>query len=197
MSIQTIYNDYKRTRYGDHFTSTATLNFVPTSIFIYSYDSVRSFLTNAYDPNAISITEKVKNTVISADTIVEETEATITFITGECFWMFGHEMDVDKDAVKGKKITVDMVSIIRFEYDKIQSVRMYWDQLSVMRQIGCESWVDVCENEKSNEYVRRRRQDWNSAITMDDGDSVGNSEVAGNWIFVRPKMGSKPWRDWF
>ncbi|CAG8547563.1 2562_t:CDS:1 [Paraglomus occultum] len=187
MTIQTIYNNYKRARDGDHFTSTATLNFVPTSVFIYSYDSVRSFLTNAYDPNTISIKEKVKNMVISADTIVEETEATITFISGECFWMFGHEMDVDKDAVKGKKITVDMVTFIRFEYDKIQSVRMYWDQLSVMRQIGCESWVDVCENEKSNEYVRKR-QDRNSALTMSDDDSVGNSEVAGNWIFVRPKM---------
>ncbi|CAG8438700.1 8720_t:CDS:2 [Ambispora leptoticha] len=148
MSIQQTWNEYKRHRDGDHFTDTATLLFVPTASGARGYDAVRQYLAAAYDTTKLSVKEKVIHRTISNDSIVEEAETTINFITGEGKWIIP---GIDSRHTMDTTIVIPMVTIASFDLNRISSIRIYWDQASVLKQLKLitdkNSWPIVGERQ--------------------------------------------------
>lgn len=87
MAIREVWEQYKKQRDGDHFTDNASFVFVPTASGARGYDAVRQFLSTAYDSRIISVKEKVIIQTIGENSVVEESETTINFISGDGAWL--------------------------------------------------------------------------------------------------------------
>ncbi|KAG9307771.1 hypothetical protein G9A89_023336 [Geosiphon pyriformis] len=148
MSIQQTWEEYKRHRDGDHFTDSATVLFVPTASGARGYDAVRQYLSRAYDSHKLSVKEKVLYQTIGTDSIVEETETTIKFLTGEADWIIP---GVDLRHTIDSTIVLPVVTIVTFDNDRISSLRLYWDQASALKQLKLitnkSSWPVTAERQ--------------------------------------------------
>ncbi|CAG8448569.1 6660_t:CDS:2 [Ambispora gerdemannii] len=148
MSIQQTWNEYRRHRDGDHFTDSVSLLFVPTASGARGYDAVRQYLAAAYDSAKISVKEQIFHRTIGHDSIVEESEATINFITGEGNWIIP---GIDSRHTIDATVVIPMVTIASFELQRIASIRIYWDQACVLKQLKLitdkNSWPIVGERQ--------------------------------------------------
>jgi hypothetical protein len=132
MSIEQIWNEYKNNHDGDHYTDNASVVFVPTASGARGYDAVRQFLAKAYDTRVLKISEKLIYTTIGNDSIVEESETTILFVSGDGSWVVP---GVDSRYTIDNKVVIPTVTSAKFEGDRISSIRVYWDQASVLKQL--------------------------------------------------------------
>ncbi|CAG8467487.1 14683_t:CDS:1 [Acaulospora morrowiae] len=148
MSIEQIWDEYKQQRDGDYFTDSASVVFVPTASGARGYDAVRQFLAAAYDPRVLGIKENVIKRTVGPDSIVEELDTTISFVTGEGSWIVP---GVDSRYLVDNKVVIPMVTTATFEGDRIISIRIYWDQASVLKQLKLvsdkNSWPIVSEKQ--------------------------------------------------
>ncbi|CAG8565924.1 2193_t:CDS:2 [Paraglomus brasilianum] len=148
MTVNEIWAAYKRSRDGDHFTDNVTLVFVPTAAGARGYDAVRQLLSRSYDRRVVDVKEKVLFSTVSNNALVEETETTISFLTGECGWLIP---GVDSRHAVDARIVIPMVTSATFENDRISSIRLYWDQASVLKQLRLisdkSSWPIVGERQ--------------------------------------------------
>jgi hypothetical protein len=87
MFIGDVWEQYKKQRDGDYFTDNASFVFVPTASGARGYDAVRQFLSTAYDSRTISVREKVIIRTTGENSIVEESETTIIFNSGDGVWL--------------------------------------------------------------------------------------------------------------
>lgn len=132
MSLEQIWSEYKHNRDGDHYTDNASVVFVPTASGARGYDAVRQFLAKAYDTRVLKINENSVYTTIGKDSIVEESETTITFVSGDGSWVVP---GVDSRYTIDNKVVIPTVTSANFEGDRISSIRVYWDQASVLKQL--------------------------------------------------------------
>ncbi|CAG8465030.1 7476_t:CDS:2 [Paraglomus occultum] len=148
MTVNEIWAEYKRSRDGDHFTDNVTLVFVPTAAGARGYDAVRQLLARSYDRRIVDVKEKVLFTTVSNNALVEETETTISFLTGECGWLIP---GVDSRHAVDARIVIPVVTSATFENNRISSIRLYWDQASVLKQLKLisdkNSWPIVGERQ--------------------------------------------------
>ncbi|CAG8517462.1 9292_t:CDS:1 [Acaulospora colombiana] len=148
MSIEQIWDEYKRQRDGDYFTDGASVVFVSTASGARGYDAVRQFLAASYDPRVLKIKENVISRIVGQDSIVEESDTTINFVSGEGSWVVP---GVDSRYLIDNSVVIPMVTTAKFEGERIISIRVYWDQASVLKQLKLisdkNSWPIVAERQ--------------------------------------------------
>nr|CAG8519923.1 6339_t:CDS:2 [Entrophospora candida]CAG8554275.1 10879_t:CDS:2 [Entrophospora candida] len=132
MNLDELWSEYKSNRDGDHYTDNASVIFVPTASGARGYDAVRQFLAKAYDPRVLKITERPVYRTIGTDSVVEEAEITILFVSGDGAWIVP---GVDSRHTIDNKVVIPMVTSALYEGDRISSIRVYWDQASVLKQL--------------------------------------------------------------
>ncbi|CAG8640832.1 12314_t:CDS:2 [Funneliformis caledonium] len=132
MSIREVWEQYKKQRDGDHFTDNASFVFVPTAAGARGYDAVRQFLSTAYDSRMLRVVERVLIQTIGENSIVEESETTINFINGDGVWLVP---GIDGRYTIDSQVVIPTVTSAILEGDRISSIRVYWDQASVLKQL--------------------------------------------------------------
>uniref|UniRef100_U9UPG4 SnoaL-like domain-containing protein n=1 Tax=Rhizophagus irregularis (strain DAOM 181602 / DAOM 197198 / MUCL 43194) TaxID=747089 RepID=U9UPG4_RHIID len=148
MAIREVWEQYKKQRDGDHFTDNASFVFVPTASGARGYDAVRQFLSTAYDSRIISVKEKVIIQTIGENSVVEESETTINFISGDGAWLVP---GVDSRYTIENQVVIPTITSASFEGDRISSIRVYWDQASALKQLRLisdkNSWPIVSDRQ--------------------------------------------------
>ncbi|RGB43998.1 hypothetical protein C1646_250970 [Rhizophagus diaphanus] len=148
MAIGEVWEQYKKQRDGDHFTDNASFVFVPTASGARGYDAVRQFLSTAYDSRIISVKEKVIIQTIGENSVVEESETTINFISGDGAWLVP---GVDSRYTIENQVVIPTITSASFEGDRISSIRVYWDQASALKQLRLisdkNSWPIVSDRQ--------------------------------------------------
>ncbi|KAI8328911.1 hypothetical protein BC941DRAFT_406265 [Chlamydoabsidia padenii] len=113
--------------YQDH----ALITYVPTGVTIQTSAAIRKFHLAQKSNN--SITELVHNKVSASNKIIEEVDWTISFKHGECAWLLPN---LDEHHFVNSTVKIPVVLSAAFENELIASVRIYWDQASVLKQLG-------------------------------------------------------------
>nr|CAG8619597.1 5909_t:CDS:2 [Entrophospora candida] len=119
MSLEQIWHEYKHNHDGDHYTDNASVVFVPTASGARGYDAVRQFLAKAYDTRVLKISEKLIYSTVGNDSIVEESETTIQFVSGDGSWVVP---GVDSRYTIDNKVVIPTVTSAKFEGDRISSI---------------------------------------------------------------------------
>ncbi|RHZ57891.1 hypothetical protein Glove_382g37 [Diversispora epigaea] len=148
MSIEQVWEEYKRHHDGDYFTDNATVVFIPTASGARGYDAVRQFLATAYDSRVLKIKENIIHKTVGQNSIVEESDTKINFVSGEGSWIVP---GVDSRHLIDVNIVLPIVTIATFENDRICSIRVYWDQASALKQLKLisdkNSWPIISERQ--------------------------------------------------
>ncbi|RIB17058.1 hypothetical protein C2G38_1465450 [Gigaspora rosea] len=132
MSIENVWNEYKQQRDGEFFTENVSVAFVPTAAGARGIEETKKFLSAAYDTRLLGVKENVLYQTVGQNSIVEESETTIKFVSGEGAWIVP---GVDDRFTSDKDIVIPTVTVATFEDDKISSIRVYWDQATVLKQL--------------------------------------------------------------
>jgi carboxymethylenebutenolidase len=106
------------------------VNHVPTMTGGVGHEALKQFYANHFigaNPPDFAM-EPISRTV-GADRIVDEFIVRFTHTT-QVDWM------LPKVAPTGRKVEVPMVAIVQFQGDKLVHEHIYWDQASVLVQIG-------------------------------------------------------------
>ena len=111
-------------------TANPFVNHVPVMTGGVGFDNVRSFYARYFLPGhpADTVSLPVART-IGSDRIVEELVHTFTHDI-EMPWILPGVPPT------GKRVEVAIVAVVQFEGDKIAGERIYWDQASVLAQVG-------------------------------------------------------------
>src|SRR5436853_43830 len=112
MSLEQIWSDYKRNRDDDLYTDNASVVFIPTAAGARGYDAVRQFLAKAYDPRVLKISERAIYTTIGSDSIVEEAETSITFVSGDGSWVVP---GIDSRHTIDNRVIIPMVGLLTID----------------------------------------------------------------------------------
>ena len=111
-------------------TDSPHVNHVPVMTGGHGSDNVQNFYSNYFIPNMPDDFELVIiSRTVSSETIVDEFIVKFTHNV-EMHWM------LPGIPPTGKKVEIPTVAIVQFENDKISSEHIYWDQASVLIQIG-------------------------------------------------------------
>ena len=106
------------------------VNHVPTMTGGVGHEALKQFYANHFigaNPPDFAM-ESISRTV-GADRIVDEFIVRFTHTT-QVDWM------LPRVAPTGRKVEVPMVAIVQFQGDKLVHEHIYWDQASVLAQIG-------------------------------------------------------------
>lgn len=111
-------------------TDDAEVNHVPVGTGGRGKNELRSFYRDVFIPGWPPEQEmKLTNRVVGDDQLVDELHAS-----------FRHDVPMEwflpHIAPTGRPIEVDFVVVVGFRDGRIASERIYWDQASVLRQIG-------------------------------------------------------------
>ncbi|CAI2176045.1 12096_t:CDS:2 [Funneliformis geosporum] len=132
MSILEVWEQYRKQRDGDYFTENVSFVFVATATGARGYDAVRQFLATAYDSRMLRVIDRVLIRTVGENSIVEESETTINFINGDGVWLVP---GIDGRYTIDSQVVIPTVTSAVFEGDRISSIRVYWDQASVLKQL--------------------------------------------------------------
>ena len=113
------------------------VNHVPTMTGGVGHDALKLFYANHFigaNPPDFAM-EPISRTV-GADRIVDEFIVRFTHTT-QVDWM------LPRVAPTGRKVEVPMVAIVQFQGDKLVHEHIYWDQASVLVQIGLLDMVGL------------------------------------------------------
>lgn len=117
-------------------TPNASVIHVPVMTGGVGTEPVRQFYATHFIPKMPNVTLVPIDRSVGIDTIVDE------FI-----FEFTHDVEMDwmLPGVKptGKHVRVPFVAVIKFEGDKLRAERIYWDQASVLVQLGLLSDVGL------------------------------------------------------
>jgi carboxymethylenebutenolidase len=109
---------------------TPYVNNVPTMTGGVGHDQVKRFYKYHFiDANAADTQITPISRTVGADQIVDELLFSFTH-TGEIDWI------LPGVAPTGRKVEIPLVAIVRFQDGKIAHEHIYWDQASVLVQIG-------------------------------------------------------------
>jgi carboxymethylenebutenolidase len=106
------------------------VNHIPTLTGGVGQDDLRHFYANHFiGVNPPDFTLSPVSRTVGADRLVDEFVAHFTHTT-EIDWM------LPGVAPTGRAVTVPMVAIVQFQGDKLVHEHIYWDQASVLVQVG-------------------------------------------------------------
>ena len=106
------------------------VNHVPTMTGGVGHDQLRRFYTNHFvgrNPPDTALT--LVSRTVGADSLVDEMIFSFTH-TSEVDWM------LPGVAPTGRRVEIPLIAIVRFEDGKLAHEHIYWDQASVLVQIG-------------------------------------------------------------
>ena len=108
----------------------AYVNHVPVMTGGVGHEALRRFYSQLFIPQMPPDTEIVPvSRTIGTDRLVDEMIFRFTHTT-EMEWM------LPGLAPTGKRVEIPLVAIVRFEGDKVAHEHIYWDQASVLVQVG-------------------------------------------------------------
>ncbi|KAK9376344.1 uncharacterized protein V1513DRAFT_440068 [Lipomyces chichibuensis] len=97
------------------------------------FDGTESILSNAIlNARHVKKSEKIISTHIASDSIVLETVTTIEFVNGTGSYVTG----LDKNFVVDNTVILPVIHCVIFEGDKIKSIRLFWDQGTMLKQLN-------------------------------------------------------------
>ncbi|KAJ2957600.1 hypothetical protein NQZ79_g6730 [Umbelopsis isabellina] len=115
------------------YTHDATVIYVPTSAGARGPEQISHYFSHDdFNQRNTHIKEKMHNRVINGEKLIEEADWTITLHSGECLWL---APTVPKETLLGSTVTIPVIRSVVFDEDKILSIRVYWDQASVLQQL--------------------------------------------------------------
>ena len=108
----------------------AYVNHVPVNTGGRGKDELRVFYRDVFIPSwPADLEMRPVNRVVGADQIVDELQVRFTH-SKQMDWL------LPGVAPTGRQVTIDFVVVIEFRAGKVACERIYWDQASVLRQIG-------------------------------------------------------------
>ena len=106
------------------------VNHVPTMTGGVGHDQLKRFYKHHFiDGNPPDMALRPVSRTVGADQVVDEMLLSFTHTT-EIDWM------LPGVAPTGRRVEIPLVAIVRFEGDKLAHEHIYWDQASVLVQIG-------------------------------------------------------------
>jgi carboxymethylenebutenolidase len=103
---------------------------VPVGVGARGYDAVRAYYRDIFIASLPDDWQvEGMNRVVGEDQLVDEVHITFTH-TKQMDWL------VPGVPPTGRRVVTDMVAIVGFRDGKVSGERIYWDQLSVLRQVG-------------------------------------------------------------
>lgn len=108
----------------------AYVNHMPVNTGGRGKDELRAFYRDIFIPSWPSDLEMTPvNRVVGRDQIVDELQVRFTH-SNQMDWL------LPGIGPTGRRVTIDFVVVIQFRDGKVACERIYWDQASVLRQIG-------------------------------------------------------------
>ena len=108
----------------------AYVNHMPVNTGGRGKEELRAFYRDVFIPSWPSDLEMTpRNRVVGKDQIVDELQVRFTH-SNQMDWL------LPGIAPTGRLVTIDFVVVIQFRDGKVACERIYWDQASVLRQIG-------------------------------------------------------------
>ncbi|CAO3616793.1 unnamed protein product [Cunninghamella blakesleeana] len=115
------------------YTEDATVTYVTSGAGAKSNTDIRRFYLNGhFSKKSLTLIETVQNRVIASDKLMEELEWTITFHSDECSWLLPN---LEGYNLLNVTIKIPVVFSVSFENNLIKTIRVYWDQASVLKQL--------------------------------------------------------------
>ncbi|KAK9312519.1 hypothetical protein V1522DRAFT_366676 [Lipomyces starkeyi] len=97
------------------------------------FDGTEAILSNAIlNARHVKKSEKIISTHIASNSIVLETVTTIEFVNGTGSYVTG----LDKNFVVDNTVILPVIHTVIFEADKIKSIRLFWDQGTMLKQLN-------------------------------------------------------------
>jgi carboxymethylenebutenolidase len=136
--LSALWENHTRGEFGDRdvdatmatMTADAYVNHVPTMTGGYGFEELRRFYDNHFIPR------------LPADTRIVPVSRTVgpDRVVDELLFCFTHTCEIDfmvpGIAPTGKYVEVPLVAIVEFRGDKIYNEHIYWDQASMLAQLG-------------------------------------------------------------
>ncbi|KAI9317589.1 hypothetical protein BX666DRAFT_2026863 [Dichotomocladium elegans] len=113
------------------YTDDAVVIYVPSGAGARGSAQIRRFFLQP-SFKSTQIQEKVHATLFSKDRVMEELDWTVTFQGTECTWLVP---TIDEGHLMNATIKLPVVVSAIFVDDKISTLRVYWDQASVLKQL--------------------------------------------------------------
>jgi carboxymethylenebutenolidase len=111
-------------------TDDAYLIILPTKIDLHGKDQVRAFYSDVLIPSLPDEFEtRIINRVIGERHLVDEERFTFTH-SKQMDWLLPNVPPTNK------RVVLEHIVVVEFRGDKIFGERVYWDQASVLRQVG-------------------------------------------------------------
>jgi carboxymethylenebutenolidase len=108
----------------------AYVNHMPVNTGGRGKEELRAFYRDVFIPSWPSDLEMTpRNRVVGKDQIVDELQVRFTH-SNQMDWL------LPGIAPTGRLVTIDFVVVIQFRDGKVACERIYWDQASVLRQVG-------------------------------------------------------------
>jgi carboxymethylenebutenolidase len=111
-------------------TEDAYVNHVPHNSGGRGRDQVRAFYRDVFIPSwPDDVQVQQVNRVVGDEQLVDESHVTFTH-TRKMDWFLPGVPPTNR------KVEVDVVVVVQFRHDRIACERIYWDQATVLRQVG-------------------------------------------------------------
>ncbi|KAI8327775.1 hypothetical protein EDC96DRAFT_531349 [Choanephora cucurbitarum] len=133
--LETVWKSFKSKRANaDLFSEDAVVIFVPSSVGARGNTHIRRFFLHPQFSDKVSLVdESVFQTVSSDHALIEEAIWTVRFFTDECTWLVP---GIDSRYLMNTSIRFPITVSASFDADdKIKSIRYFWDQACVLKQI--------------------------------------------------------------
>ncbi|KAK9353200.1 hypothetical protein V1523DRAFT_411781 [Lipomyces doorenjongii] len=127
--VQT-YVTFLNSPQATHLLPNARVTYVTSSQV---FDGPEDILSNAIlNARHVKKSEKIISTHIASNSIVLETVTTIEFVNGTGSYVTG----LDKNFVVDNTVILPVIHSVIFEVDKIKSIRLFWDQGTMLKQLN-------------------------------------------------------------
>ncbi|RUP45590.1 hypothetical protein BC936DRAFT_147976 [Jimgerdemannia flammicorona] len=134
MSVERVWSAYKANRANEAlYTEDAHVVYLPTSAGARGVtDIVKFYSQQDFAASVNVVKEVVHKKAITADAVIEEVEWSITFNNGYCCWLLP---SLDESHLIDATLVFPAVVSASFIGERISSVRVYWDQAGLLRQL--------------------------------------------------------------
>ncbi|MCJ1351881.1 MAG: hypothetical protein MMC33_001865 [Icmadophila ericetorum] len=130
MSLQVVYQSFLRSPNASVLTDDASLNYITTLTTI---KGAATIVKHVISQGKIleKKQENVLNTVEGGNAISLEVETIIEFVSGGGPYL----PNLDDNFLADRVVTIPIIHTVHFSHGKIQQIRLFWDQGSLLKQI--------------------------------------------------------------
>ncbi|KAK9470271.1 uncharacterized protein V1510DRAFT_423598 [Dipodascopsis tothii] len=129
-NFASIYEQFRSAPASAPVADDVRLTYVTSNVVLNGMDAILRSHTAA--TRQVKRTDRVISTHVAADSLVLETATTLEFVSGCGPWVH----TLDDNFVNDNTALVPMIHTVVFSGDRIQSVRIFWDQGTVLKQIN-------------------------------------------------------------